>query len=131
MAKRGARCENVYMRAESCESCVERIAFNRGLGGAWWGCSKRQPLMAEDSNHDQVLDSCYSVPTKPLMKTLVPIPSKLGMILKLLGPVCCLQGPTLEHVLLGVPRFLLYHKNLILLIGEIFSFRHRDDIHAL
>ena len=87
--------------------------------------------MAEDSNHNQVLDLCYSTPTEPLMKTLVPIPSKLGMVAKLLGPVCCLQGLTLEHVLLGVPRFLLYHKNPILLIGENFSFRQRNDIHAL
>jgi len=41
--------------------------------------------MAENSNHDQVLDSCYRASTDPHMKTLVPIPSELGMIARTFG----------------------------------------------
>lgn len=77
-----------------CGSCVdtqwetteELRTFDRGQGGALVGLIKRQPPMAEDSNHDQVLDSYYHDSTKPYVKALVPIPSKLGTIARTFGP---------------------------------------------
>ena len=40
--------------------------------------------MAEDSNHDQVLGSCYRDSIEPHVEPLVPIPSTLGTIANIL-----------------------------------------------